>query len=458
MKKGLYFILIICYCLAGCSKSKFLDEKPRSDLFVPTTLEDFQLLLDNEGIMNETPVLGELSADNYYTTPNFWQTLNVKERNGYVWAPDIYQGEGNVGDWNLPYQQVFTTNVVLEGLPKLKVTFNNEKQWKNVKGTALFFRAYAFYNLTQIFSPVYNEPTANEDLGIPLRLKPNIEDRIPRSSVKETYDRIITDLTEAAQLLEDAFHQNNRNRPARVTAHALLARVYLSMRKYDKALLYADSSLKRYNTLIDYNTLNPNSNRPFDRFFAEMIFNSRILSTTGLIKVSNFIYCLIDTTLYESYHENDLRKQLYFQANPEGLPISKASYNGTTSAFSGLATDEIYLIRAECFARQGNKDEALADLNTLMQMRWKKDLFEPITAQTAEDALNKILIERRKELPLRGLRWSDLRRFNKDGANITLTRVLNGSSYTLLPNSKLYVLPIPPDVIQLGGIEPNIRE
>lgn len=451
-------MLAICCCLAGCNKSKFLDEKPRSDLFVPTTLEDFQLLLDNETIMNETPVLGEVSADNYYTSFSFWQTIGVKEQYGYIWAPDIYRGEGNVGDWNLPYQQIFTANVILEGLQKLSVTFNNEKQWKNTKGSALFFRAYAFYNLAQLFSPVYNESTANNDLGVPLRLRPNIADIVQRSSVKETYQRILADLSEAVQLLEDVFHQNNRNRPSRVAAYALFARVYLSMGKYDEAGLYADSCLRRYNTLIDYNTLNTTNSRPFDRFFGEVLIQSRLLSTTALIKASAVTYCIVDTNLYRSYDDNDLRKVLFYQTNSEGLPILKFSYNGTFLAFSGLATDEMYLIRAECFARQGKKDEALADLNKLMQMRWKKDLFVPLTSATADDALNLILTERRKELPFRGLRWTDLRRLNRDGANITLTRVLNGNTHTLLPNSRLYTLPIPPDVIQLGGIQPNVRE
>lgn len=444
--------------MAGCNKSKFLDEKPRSDLFVPTTLEDFQLLLDNETIMNETPVLGEVSSDNFYTTFNFWQTITVKEQYGYIWAPDIYKGEGNVGDWNLPYQQVFTANVILEGLQKLSVTFHNEKQWKNTKGSALFFRAYAFYNLAQLFSPVYNESTAGNDLGVPLRLRTNIEDVVPRSSVRETYQRIITDLSEATQLLEDAFYQNNRNRPSKMAAYALMARVYLSMGKYDKAGLYADSCLQRYNTLVDYNTLNTSSSRPFDRSFGEVLLQSRLLSSTGLFKASAFIYCIIDTNLYRSYDDNDLRKILFYQTNPDGLPILKFSYNGSALAFSGLATDEMHLIRAECYAREGKKDEALADLNKLLQMRWKTGSFTDLTASTAEEALSLILAERRKELPFRGLRWTDLRRLNKEGANITLTRELNGNTYTLFPNSPLYTLPIPLDVIQLGGIQPNIRE
>ncbi len=79
----------------SCTKN-FLGKKPSSDLVVPTTLEDFQALLDNYLVMSETPNLGELSADNYYISSlSAWQGLFYgKERNAYIWAKDIFQGQG----------------------------------------------------------------------------------------------------------------------------------------------------------------------------------------------------------------------------------------------------------------------------------------------------------------------------------------------------------------------------
>jgi hypothetical protein len=122
-----------------------------------------------------------------------------------------------------------------------------------------------------------------------------------------------------------------------------------------------------------------------------------------------------------------------------------------------LATDEVYLIRAECFARAGDVVDALKDLNTLMAKRIKSAFFVPFIASTGTDALKLILTERRKELVMRGLRWTDLRRLNKEGYNIALTRVINGQTYTLLPNDPRYILPIPDDVIVFTGMQQNIR-
>jgi hypothetical protein len=97
----------------------------------------------------------------------------------------------------------------------------------------------------------------------------------------------------------------------------------------------------------------------------------------------------------------------------------------------------------------------MAELNTPLQNRWLQGTFTAVCAASSASALDIILVERRKELAFRGLRWTDLRRLNKEGRNISLTRLLNGSVYQLNPNSPDYILPIPPDVL---GFNPNIQQ
>lgn len=58
---------------------------------------------------------------------------------------------------------------------------------------------------------------------------------------------------------------------------------------------------------------------------------------------------------------------------------------------------------------------------------------------------------------MRGLRWMDLKRLNKDSANIILTRQVNGQTYTLQPNDLRYALPLPEDIIQITGMQQNPR-
>jgi len=218
---------------------------------------------------------------------------------------------------------------------------------------------------------------------------------------------------------------------------------------YDQAGAYADSCLQLYNTLIDYHTISFTANPLIPQLNPETLYQSVLYSGSEVLLGGGFkSICIIDSSLYASYAPGDLRKAVFYRMSTfTGLPYLKASYSGLAACFSGLAVDEVYLIRAECAARAGNKDAALADLNTLLQHRWSDTVvFNPITAASASAALDSVLVERRKELAFRGLRWTDLRRLNKEGANITISHGLNSQVYRLPPSSPNYVLPIPPDV------------
>jgi starch-binding outer membrane protein, SusD/RagB family len=459
-------VLLVSWAFSSCSKSKFLDAKPSSSLVVPSTLSDFQALLDQTdaydgSIMNVTPALGELSTDEYYLTYSFWNSLSTPVyQNCYIWAPDIYQGETNIDDWNTPYEAIFYCNVVLDGLTGFSVSSDQQQDYNSIKGSALFMRAFNFFNLATIFAPMLDSSTYTSDLGIPLRLTSSIDVPSTRATVQQTYDQIISDIDQAIPLLPSPINYTYRNRPSLPAAYALLARVYLSIRNYDKASLYADSCLQLYNTLINYNTVSFNSSYiEFSRLNNETIWQNSFDQASTVIQQLDYSPGVsIDTNLSNLYKANDTRQSLFFYLYQPDVINLNGLYNGTFLPFTGLAIDETYLIRAECNARAGDISDAANDLNTLWQNRLTTGSYMPVQPTIAQDSLmSLILLERRKELIFRGVRWTDLRRLNKEGANITVTRVLNGQTYTLPPNSPLYVLPIPPDVITLSGIQQNQR-
>jgi hypothetical protein len=71
------------------------------------------------------------------------------------------------------------------------------------------------------------------------------------------------------------------------------------------------------------------------------------------------------------------------------------------------------------------------------------------------DALKKIRTERRKELLMRGMRWIDLKRYNREGENLVISRNIGGKLVSLAPNAGYYALPIPVDIIEQTGIAQN---
>lgn len=447
--------LVSLFLWMGCTKDGLLNNKNSSAIIVPSTLPDLQAMLDNNVVMNIAPILPELSSDNYYLTDNYWQSAISREHNAYIWAADIFGGKGNQPDWSMPYQAVLYSNIVLEALEAVGRTSENALWWDNIKGSALYYRAFSFFGLAQTFAPPFDSTTADHDLGIPLKQSADINVIMPRGSLRATYELIIRDLRAAIGLLDNSF-AGSPNRPSIAGTTALLARVFLSMRDYLRCRYYADSTLNQYDSLMDYNQLNKTTSYPFSVINEEVLFQASSTQTNVLNGV--FVAeCGVDSVLYSSYDSNDLRRQLFFRVRNNGICTMKGTYTGSAFPFTGIATDEVYLMRAECNVRLGNLSTATRDLNHLLLKRFKAGTYKPVQYNNAQDLLVLILKERRKELLWRGLRFLDLRRLNLEGYGITPSRTVGGNTYVLPPNSPLYVLPIPDDEIAASGIQQNKR-
>lgn len=447
MKAYLTVFIFFSVLAAGCND--YLDPRPDKKVAVPSTAGDLWAILDNYTAMNQaTPMAGEESADTYYLTESSYNAISsISSRNYYIWA----DGGDRIGDWSNPYRAIFYANVVLDALnDKAKGLAGQEK--KEIRGSALFFRSFLFYEVAQVFSAPYSEDALSSP-GIPLRLDSDPDEPSSRATVGETFGRIISDLKLAANLLP--LTSWPKNRPSRVAVYGLLARIYLNMGEYENASLYADSCLSVYNTLIDYNTLSKTAAAPIARFNNEVILAARSYSESTLLGTSR---CRADTLLYNSYAENDLRKVIFFKKNADNSYTIKGSYDGTYNGgfFIGIATDEQYLILAECQARMGRTEQAMAALNTLLEKRFTG--FTPYAAATAQQALDLVIAERRKELVMRGMRWADLRRLNKEPRYaVTLKRKLGDREYELVPGDKRYVALIPTKVTDVTGLVQNER-
>ena len=351
--KKILLLAAVGSMLVSCEE--YLDVKPDKKLVVPATLQDMNALLDNT-FMNSYSVGGDVAADDYYHTAADWNGLtNVRDRNIYLWQNNAVDGDGGV--WSGRYSIVAAANVVLEATERKPPGAGEQNEWNRVKAAALFFRGYAFYDLAELFAKPYDKNTANTDLGIPLRLRPDINEKTVRASVAQTYDQIVKDLRGAAQLLPAT--SSIATRPDKAAAYGALARVHLSMGLFEEAGKYADSSLTIKGELLDFNSLNVTAAVPFSRLNKEVIFHS-----TG--SASNFAVarCRVDSTLLQSYASNDLRKALFFRQNADKTYAFKGSYDGQSSSvlFNGMTTAEMYLIRAEGFARTGKVNDGRREL------------------------------------------------------------------------------------------------
>jgi hypothetical protein len=148
----------------------------------------------------------------------------------------------------------------------------------------------------------------------------------------------------------------------------------------------------------------------------------------------------------------DLRYQLFVRPGNMFRPTftgqgfySRENYYGVGSDKTavGLSVNETWLIKAECLARAGKAPDAVDMLNKLRKLRFLPADYADLTAATAAEALQLVVDERRREFFGSGLRWFDQRRLNKDPQFAkTVTRVFDGVTYTLEPNSNGYVFPL----------------
>lgn len=439
----------LLYTFVACSD--YLDVKPDDSLAVPDNVQDLQALLDYESVFNmQYPAAGDIGADYYFLSKADWDSRDIDARMTYIWDANAQ----NHLDWDYSFQRIFHCNVVLDEIDEAKLGSMTESDRDIIKGRAYFYRGWSYFQLAQLYVPYYAKGMADSEYGLPLQLVSDINEPVVRSTVHETYSRIIDDLERAAELLPDRVGVPTR--PSRAAALGALAKLYLIIGDFELSLYYTESSLDINDVLLDYNDVDRDSDIPFEVFNKDVVFHAVMSARSGVHEQG---HAFVDTVLVKKYNEDDLRRTAFLKPDDAGLFRFKGSYDGGNyTLFSGIAIDELYLIKSECLARLGREEEALEVLNLLLSKRWQKDRFVPMQLSPNDDLLTIILGEREKQLLFRGgIRWSDLRRLNEDPRYAkTLVRKMD-ERYELVPGDVRYTFMLPFSVIEISGMPQNQR-
>ncbi|KIQ14476.1 RagB/SusD family protein [Flavobacterium sp. MEB061] len=452
MKKYLIYIGILSTLLTSCDN--YVDIQTEGRL-IPEETVNYRYLLQGASTFNSTYGLVDVASDDIvmrddhaaYFNQNFSGSAYYKPYvQTYKWADEIIPIGERDSDMNSLYTTLFTCNVIISEVMTSKNGTDAERL--AIKGEAQVHRAYIFLTLANVFAKAYDPATADTDPGIPLLTEPTVTENITRASVKQVYDQIIKDLTEATTSGLKAV-QTGRNIwfPSRAAAFALLARANLYMGNYAEAQQSAEAALALQNNLLnmeDYQNLGDYS---WPRTFQDP--ENILAKESGSYMYSPMVLSLSDELL-NSFDNNDLRYQLYTR------PLSTMTYGTLTQgrAFSkellsgdgrnaGPTVPEMYVIKAECEARAGSAGAAMNTINTLRKSRFRAVDYTDLTAVDANDALVKVLAERRKELMGRGgFRWADLKRLNKDPRFAkTITRTYLNETFSIEPNGARYQFP-----------------
>ena len=375
--------------------------------------------------------------------------------------------------WFISYKMISGANTVIEvgeGVSDAGADINQ------YIGEAYFVRALAHLNLVKFFAKPYAiDPSAP---GVILRLSNTGESIVARASVEEVYKQIEKDLLKAAELMTT---DRGKQYASKEAAYGLLSRVYLYMENNNEAINYATLAIEsgKYSiaSVDEYPSLFPNALNSSETMFAIGMTQSDNRGKFG--SIASMIYSDGNSGWGEEFASSDYRKVL--DENPQdarhnyiiqdtvvgtrnGLEIyyiSKFSFqDGDPNLASPivLRLSEVYLNRAEAYAKNGDAASALADVDMIRSNRGLEDALYNGNSGSLS-TLDAVLKERRLELAFEGHRHYDLIRNGFDikrnywgyhipglsETDIDLSVLPDGFANTFIPNSdprNIYFIPI----------------
>ena len=94
----------------------------------------------------------------------------------------------------------------------------------------------------------------------------------------------------------------------------------------------------------------------------------------------------------------------------------------------------------------------------MRRTRFLPEYYTDLTASDQTEAINKIIDDKANEFVQTQVIFCDYRRLNKEGLYPrTLTKTIDGVTYTLRPNSHLWIMPYPIQVLDNPGNNPIVQ-
>ena len=341
--------------------------------------------------------------------------------------------------WQSPYVVIGRANRIIAAAEggKLSDAVEAKAKIEQYAAEAKVLRALAHFDLVRIYGKPYTEDQG-ASLGVPLVtgvLESNAKPA--RSTVAEVYTQVVKDLTEAISSNALA----TETEPGYVSvwgAKAILSRVYLNMGDYANALSVAEDIIKNSGAALwtrdqyfkAWDASTPNESEFLFRLNVAGSTDNNDLNSIGNLQQRDGYKEMVATKKFVDMltsDPKDVRNKMFLSATE----TEEVKIYGTNKVFLNklrgqggnlrnvtivpiIRLSEVYLTAAECAFRNNDKTKAVEYLNVLVKNR---TTTEASLATVDNITLDRILIERRKELIGEGQRYFDALRNNE-----TITR------------------------------------
>ncbi|MEC5143924.1 RagB/SusD family nutrient uptake outer membrane protein [Chitinophaga sp. 212800010-3] len=408
-------ILLIPFIYAGCKKFVVVDLPPTLMVTENVFKEKSTAIAAVTSIYGQMTSIRSIAASTGLSSDEL-----IGYNNGYdnnlnyrLYVNGLSANDGTNLIWSNAYSYIYQANAALSGLSKpgnLSTADRNQ-----LIGESVFIRAFWLLYLTNLYG----------EIPIVTSTDYNIIASQLRSSQADVYKQIISDLTTAQQLLSDDFPDiyNNpgqeRVRPTKWAATALLARTYLFITDYANAETQSSMLINNRQKFSLCSSLN----NVFLKNSSEAIW--QIAPPNGKYQTDDGSYFILLATpisnavsvsqqLLNTFEPGDRRLSSWINSITDGgktfyFPFKYKVKSGTGSLTEYsmiLRLAEQYLIRAEARVQLNKIAEGAADLDSI---RLRAGLTKT-TANSKDPLLKAILHERQTELFAEGFRWTDLSR------------------------------------------------
>lgn len=375
------------------------------------------------------------------------------------------------------YQIIVGCNKVIEVIKE-----GTSKELDQILGENLFLRAMVHFDLVRLFGRPYTQ-SPETNLGVIIKTDSKADDNASRSTVKDVYAFVVNELQRSVKLMTTV-RTSSYASPA--AANALLSRVYLYMNDNANALKYTDLviadgrfALATPTQVPDFYTLENEQNREIIFAIKHTLKDDRGFSAIGSMYYTSpggigwgEVYASQDYQDLVNKYPNDKRRSFLVkkltsagaQEQRNGINkvyITKFSNQGGIPTLSSpvvLRLAEMYLNRAEVYAKTGETAKAIADVNLIRQRAGLTgtELYTASDLKGLPTVLDVVLQERRLELAFEGHRPYDLFRNNRSLVrNYPGFHNTTNGQQTVLPDDKQLVNLVPESEIVLNK---NLRQ
>lgn len=460
MKKYLYTALLsVAALFTACDH--YIDVMPKGQR-IPKTLADYEAFLRNEYSVNYI----YSTQDQYLLNDRFVGVNNCRNVDDlrtahYMWKEDRSRYDLNAsteGVFDNGYGIIGIANTIIEAAPSTTQATQAEKD--EVMAYCYAIRAFILFYEVNYYADAYDPANAESTPGVPLIYSGALGSPWHQGTVKEVYDQIISDFNKAIELGVPEKSMTIIH-PSRGAVEAGLARTYLSMREYDKALQHADAALSHNDQLFDWLDY---YNQYKDRIANEDDY-TKITSPMSHTCVENLWFCSGNGNPNYPSGDIDISEERFgkFEEGDMKALVRWKKYQSTTDTyymgmltgyynFAGIATPEVYLIKAECQARKGDYSEAMKTLDKVRESRIHPDFYQASSASSEAEAIDKIRLTKDNEMMNTMIPFIDYKRYNAEGKYArTLTKTFDGKEYSLRPDSHLWTMVFPDNAIKRPG-------